>query len=344
MTTPDSNTTSNNILALAVVFAAIIISGAIIFLGVTIARQDDGTEQTDQLTQQIKTAILAELPTPQPAAPSSEPLDSIQLAQQIKAEILAELPTPQPAAPGGDSLDLIQKTKEAVLTELRSGEMIDQEVDAGIQRFIQKQQEAQANAEKDREQLAQEKAKNVRPVAADRDHIFGAPDAVISIVAYTDFECPFCKPFHKNIKDVIAAYDGKVNWVYRHFPLPFHNPGAQKEAEATECAAELGGNDLFWKYADAIFERTTSNGQGFPVENLTPLAEELGLDKAQFQACLDSGKYTQRVQDDAKEGANSGVTGTPGSILINHKTGAIALKSGALPVEMFKQTIDEMLK
>jgi len=311
MTKHASGMTSNNALTIAIIFAAIIISGSLIFLGVTMQRRPP--EQADQLAQQIKTQILAELPQSQP----SESNDA--------------------------SLDLIQKTKEAVLTELRSGEIIDQEVDAGIQRFIQKQQDAQANAEKEQERLAQEKAKNVPPVT-DRDHVFGAADAILSIVVYTDFECPFCKPFHQTAKDIVAAYEGKVNLVYRHFPLPFHNPGAQKQAEAVECAAELGGNDLFWKYADAIFERTTSNGQGFPIENLTPLAEELGLDKTQFQACLESEKYAQRVQDQTKEGANSGINGTPGSILIHRQTGKITLKSGALPLEMFKQTIDEMLK
>lgn len=312
MAQPVSGTSTNNTLSLAIVFAALLVSGALIFLGVTIQRH--GETQT------------------------------VQLAQQIKADILAALPTPQPTTTNGDSLELLQKTKEAVLTELRSGEMIDQEVEAGIQRFIQKQQDAQANAQKEQERVAQEKAKNVRPVAADSDHIFGAPAAAISAVVYTDFECPFCKPFHQTAKDLVGAYEGKVNLVYRHFPLPFHNPGAQKQAEAVECAAELGGNDLFWKFSDAIFDRTTSNGKGFPVEKLTPLAEELGLDATQFQACLDSEKYAQRVQDQAKDGSNSGINGTPGSILINHQTGAIVLKSGALPLEMLKQAIDEMLK
>ena len=312
MTTPVSGKTSNNVLAIAMIFAAIMISGTLIFLGVTMQRR--GATETEQLAQQMKTEILAELKKQQPAEPNNAPLD------------------------------LIQKTKEAVLTELRSGEIIAQEVDAGIQRFIQKQKDAQADAEKEQERIAQEKAKNVPPVVADRDHIFGAPDATLSIIVYTDFECPFCKPFHQTAKDIVAAYNGNVNLVYRHFPLPFHNPGAQKEAEAAECAAELGGNDLFWKYVDAIFERTTSNGKGFPIENLTPLAGELGLDKTQFQACLDDGKYTQLVQNQTKDGANSGVNGTPGNILVNHKTGAIQSKPGALPLEMFKQTIDEMLK
>ena len=107
---------------------------------------------------------------------------------------------------------------------------------------------------------AAQQAKNVRPVSAERDHIYGNPDAPISLIEYSDFECPYCKRFHVTAKSVVEAFDGKVNWVYRHFPLAFHNPGAQKQAEASECASELGGNDAFWKYTDALYARTKSGG------------------------------------------------------------------------------------
>ncbi len=86
---------------------------------------------------------------------------------------------------------------------------------------------------------------------------------------YSDFECRYCKRFHPTAKAVVQAYAGKVNWVYCHFPLGFHNPGAQKQAAASECANELGGNYAFQKYTDAIYARTRSNGKGFPVANLS---------------------------------------------------------------------------
>ena len=296
-------------LIFAIIFAAILIAGALVFAGTMIRRQN---------------AAQAE-----------------QLAQRLKTEILAEA---QKQSPKTQELDIVQKTKEAVLTELRSGDFFDQQVDAGIQRFLEKQQEAQMQAEAERERVAQENAKNVRPVSADRDHIYGSPDAVISIIEFADFECPFCKGYHDNTTATVKLYDGKVNWVYRHFPLQFHNPGAQKEAEASECVAELGGNDAFWNFAATIYQRTTSNGKGIPLESLAPLAEELGVEKAAFQACLDSGKYAQRVREDFEDGMKSGISGTPGSIIINHQTNAVSLKSGALTVDMFKQVIDEMLK
>ena len=112
-----------------------------------------------------------------------------------------------------------------------------------------------------------------------------------------------------------------MNWAYRYFPLSFHNPGAQKQAEAAECAYEMGSKDAFWKYADAICERTTSNGKGFPLTRLVPLAKEIGLDDKRFAQCIESGKYRARVKEDVDDGAKIGITGTPTNIVFHHETG-----------------------
>src|SRR3989344_453399 len=93
------------------------------------------------------------------------------------------------------------------------------------------------------------------------DHIRGNPDAPIKIVEYSDFECPFCKRFHETMQQVSAEYGDQVAWVYRHFPLDQLHSKARKEAVASECAAELGGNDAFWKFTDRFFELTPSNDQ-----------------------------------------------------------------------------------
>jgi len=234
--------------------------------------------------------------------------------------------------------ELAQRIKAEVLEELRGSELLQQEIDAGIERYVQRQQAAQARVP---DQLAE---KNIRPVSAKRDHIFGNPDAEISLVEYSDFECPFCKRFHATPKRIVEAYGGRVNWVYRHFPLDFHNPLAQKEAEASECAAELGGNDAFWKYSDLIYARTKSNGKGFPMDGLVPLAVEIGLEEQPFRECLDSGRYATRVQEDYKNGGRSGVSGTPGNILLHNKSGKARVKSGAVPFEALKAEIDRLLK
>jgi protein-disulfide isomerase len=186
-------------------------------------------------------------------------------------------------------------------------------------------------------------AGDVPDVDPSTDHIRGDANAKISVIEYSDFECPFCKRHHPTMKQLFAAYENKdVNWVFRDFPLSFH-ANAQKQGEAAECAAEIGGNDMFWKYHDAIFERTTSGGTGFALDALVPLAKELGMNEARFKTCLDSGKYAQEVQDDMSGGSAAGVRGTPGTILLNNETGESKNISGAVPFETFKSALDAML-
>ncbi len=177
------------------------------------------------------------------------------------------------------------------------------------------------------------------PPVTDQDHIRGNKNAKITLIEYSDFECPFCKKFYSTTNQIISEYKDSVRLVFRHYPLNFH-ANAQKQAEATECANELGGNDKFWEYHDKIFERTTSNGTGFALDKLTPLAKELGLDDNKFRSCLDSNKYAQHVKDDMAGGQQAGVQGTPGTIFIDAK-GESKLISGALPFELFKQAIDQ---
>lgn len=181
------------------------------------------------------------------------------------------------------------------------------------------------------------------PKITDRDHVRGDKNAQIAIIEYSDLECPFCKQFHPTMKQVLDSYGGKVMWVFRHFPLSFH-ANAQKEAEASECAWEQGGNDIFWKYVDSIYERTTSNGTGYSLDNLVPLAGELGLDKNKFKTCLDSGKFTKYVQDEETSGTTAGVNGTPGNIILDTKSGKTQMIPGAVPLAQVKQAVDSFLK
>lgn len=181
------------------------------------------------------------------------------------------------------------------------------------------------------------------PKITERDYAKGNRKADIALIEYSDLECPFCKRFHPTMEQVVKEYGNKVQWVYRHFPLDFH-VNAQKEAEASECAGELGGNDAFWKFVDAVNERTTSNGTGFALDKLVPLAKELGLPEAKFQQCLDGGKYTQYVKDSTAGGQRAGVSGTPGTIIMNLKSGKSKLIPGALPYEQVKPMIDEIMQ
>ena len=173
------------------------------------------------------------------------------------------------------------------------------------------------------------------------DHLLGNPNADIIIVEYSDTECPFCKTFHPTMQRIIDEYgkDGKVAWVYRHFPLDSIHPKADKEAEATECAAELGGNDAFWAYLGKIFEITPSNNN-LDLALLPSIATEIGLNKAKFEECLASGRWAQKVEDQYQSGIAAGVRGTPHSIIVTTKDGAKYPLSGAQPYQAVKQIID----
>jgi protein-disulfide isomerase len=243
----------------------------------------------------------------------------------------------------GDEERLTQKVKAEVLREIREGNWLAEQIEQGIERYIQKLKAAQEAELAEKARQANEKAKQVRRILPARDHIRGNSNAELSLIEYSDFECPFCKQFHQTAQDVVKMYGGKVNWVYRHYPLPFHNPGAEKEAEAAECVFEVGGDTAFWTYADTIFSRTTSNGQGFPQDKLGPLAKELGLDERVFQDCLGAGRQASRVKEDSAEGERIGVTGTPTNVLFNNKTGEARIMVGAVPLAELKTAIAQLL-
>ncbi len=177
-----------------------------------------------------------------------------------------------------------------------------------------------------------------------RDHIRGDANAKVTLIEYSDFECPFCKRFHGTMKQLLDVYAGKIKWVYRQYPLSFH-ANAQKEAEASECAYDLGGHAKFWEFADKIYERTTSNGTGFALADLPKLAVEIGLNQAKFEDCLNSGKNKNYITQSLADGdaAGNGPLGTPSTIIITAKGDKRIIK-GALPVELMKPVIDQALQ
>ena len=183
----------------------------------------------------------------------------------------------------------------------------------------------------------------MKPVSGD-DHIRGDANAPVKIVEYSDTECPFCKRFHPTLLQVMDEYgkDNKVAWVYRHFPLDQLHPKARKEAEATECAGELGGNDGFWKYLDRLMEVTPANDGLDPAE-LPKIAQYVGLDTAKFNECLSSGKYAEKIEAHVQDAVATGGNGTPWSIVIA-KNGKKYPLSGAQPYESVKQLIEIALK
>lgn len=175
----------------------------------------------------------------------------------------------------------------------------------------------------------------------DKDHIRGAKNAKVTLVEFSDTECPFCKRFHSTMKQVVEKYSNDVRWVYRHFPLDSLHSKARKEAEATECAAELGGEEKFWAYIDQLFEVTPSNDR-LELSELSNIAVFVGLNRAKFEECLESGRHAGRVAEQLLDATNAGGDGTPYTVLISQNGEKFPL-SGALPFEKVAQVIDQAL-
>jgi len=181
----------------------------------------------------------------------------------------------------------------------------------------------------------------VRPVDAD-DHIRGNPNAPIVIVEYSDYDCPFCKNYHETMSRVMDDYgaSGQVAWVYRHFPIEQLHPNAPVLSLASECVAELGGNDAFWSFSDLIFGEREANQQT-NVTKLGDYASRAGVNEIDFNACVESGELKNKVEEDFADAANAGAQGTPYSlVLVGGQQGVI---NGAQPYEAVKQILDTLI-
>lgn len=162
------------------------------------------------------------------------------------------------------------------------------------------------------------------------DHIRGDFNAKVTLVEYSDFECPYCEKHYPTLKKILSDYGKDVRLVYKQYPLSFH-PNAQKAAESSECASEQG---KFWEYHDKLFENQPT---GYSLDKFKQWATDLGLNSSKFNDCLDTGKYAQKVQADQAEGTSKGVNGTPATFVNGQ------LISGAVPYETFKQAVDSLL-
>ncbi len=181
----------------------------------------------------------------------------------------------------------------------------------------------------------------VAPVTKD-DHIRGNPNAPIVIIEYSDYDCPFCKNFHETMNKIMAKFgtDAKVAWVYRQFPLEQLHKNAPKIAEASECVAEIGGNDAFWKFSDLIFGNREINAQT-DIAKLPDYAVQSGVDKNKFETCLNSGKYTEKIAEAVLAASKTGARGTPYSIvMVGDQQGVI---NGAQPYEVVEKIINNLI-
>jgi protein-disulfide isomerase len=169
------------------------------------------------------------------------------------------------------------------------------------------------------------------------EHIKGNPEAEILIVEYSDIECPFCKKFHTTMKQLMETYgkDGKIAWQYKNFPLENIHPTAKSEAKAAECAAEIGGNDAYWKYLDTMVE-------GIVEKDPLKVAEYVGLNIEAFKSCVDKDTFAGIVDGHIQDGLTLGIQGVPYSIF-KAKDGREFAISGAYPYEFVELIINMTL-
>lgn len=171
------------------------------------------------------------------------------------------------------------------------------------------------------------------PKVAEDDIQIGNKDSKVTVVEFSDFQCPFCSKFHESIQQMLTEYGDQIRFVFKHFPLSFHAQ-ATNAALASECANEQG---KFKAYADKLFgsQKDWQNTTG--TAKFKAYAAQLGLSVGQFNQCLDSKKYQEKVDRDMAEGGNFGISGTP-AVFINDQ-----FKNGVVPYENLKATIDAEL-
>jgi len=158
----------------------------------------------------------------------------------------------------------------------------------------------------------------------------GPADAPVTIVEFSDYQCPFCRRAEPTVQEVLSRYEGKVRFVFRHFPLDRIHPQARAASEAAACADQQG---KFWEYHEALFAENAALDRA----GLDAIAEKTGLDTGAFEVCMDEGRTKDLVQKDLEAGTEAGVSGTP-AFFIN----GIPLR-GALPAADFERVIDEEL-
>lgn len=187
-------------------------------------------------------------------------------------------------------------------------------------------------------------------VSIDDDPILGDKNAPLTMIDFSDYECPFCKRYFDETfaqikKDYIDT--GKIKYVYRDLPLPFHDPLATLEAVAANCAREQGDDTTYFAYHDEIFARTKSNGNGLAKEDLSTIATDLGLNLNTFQSCVDTESNKDEVQKDVADATKVGASGTP-TFFIGKSTSDGVIEGtkivGAQPFSAFKTIIDQQLK
>lgn len=178
------------------------------------------------------------------------------------------------------------------------------------------------------------------PIEPDLIRRYGDVSAQFTLVEYSDFECGFCKEFFQVPKALVDGSRGNISVVFKHVPV--HGDASRKQAFAAECAADQGGNDAFFRMADAIFDQTRGNGSGtkFP---LAAIADEIGLNGRELSRCIDKGIYFEKVKADFKEAMALSVKVTPTTVVRHNPTGKQVVIVGAVPPADLLKAMSELV-
>jgi protein-disulfide isomerase len=277
--------------------------------------QQEFQVRSDALTGMIQQKLLA----------NEAAARKVTEADLLQTEVDAKTPTPtqeevsqyyekMKSRMGGKTLDDVKGDIEKVLKAQKANERRAQFLTE-----LSAKNEVKIMLEPPRSTIA------LRPTAP----IMGPADAPITIVEWSDYQCPFCKRAHPTVEQVLTEYKGKVRFIYLDYPLPFH-PMAMPAAQAVHCAQDQG---KFWEYHKNLFEAPGDLSKA----DLTKRATDIGLDAAAFEACTTSNKFDSLIKTNYDDGQALGVTGTP-AFFINGR-----MLVGAQPIEQFRDIINDEL-
>ncbi|BCX89111.1 hypothetical protein MIN45_P1481 [Methylomarinovum tepidoasis] len=228
-----------------------------------------------------------------------------------------------------EPLQSLDQFKHEIITELLSDPRLRQVIREEIRAQEKRRALARIQNKMERQKAQIERLKkHLRPIDPKRDHIYGNPNAPVSVIEFSDFECPYCRKIHPTLKKLVHDSRGTINWVFRHMPADFHNPNAKMEAEAAECAAYLAGNESFWIFSEKLFLQPKRGKQDRQAA-IRQAAKAAGISFDDLSSCVSEGRFRTKVEQDAEEAKRLGLIGTPANILVHHTSGRMILRQGA---------------
>ena len=235
----------------------------------------------------------------------------------------------------------IQEVSTQVIEYLKQNpKLLDDLMAKSIQNYIDRQKELAEKKQQEQAEIEQEQAKIFLTKIKDDDHIKGKKDADYLLIDYSDFQCPYCKRFHPTAEKFIKD-NPNVALIYRHFPLPNHNPLATRQALAAECIASINAGDAFWQAVDLIYQNNPKTDN-----QMINIANQMNISKGVFLSCFSNSeqvsRFNAKIDADLEEGKKVGVKGTPGVFLVNIKTQEIEMIPGAVGIDYLNQALDRL--